>query len=89
MDQAAQAGDELFQKVIENVFNPLLQLAVVIAFLYFLYGGLMFLVNMNDPEKRADGQRHLLWGTVGLFIIVSINGIFMLLNSAVGGMFQF
>ena len=80
-------GDQLFQNIITAFFQPLLQLATAIAFLYFLYGGVVFLMGVNDSEKREKGKRHLFWGVVGLFIIISVGGILRLLNGAVDGMF--
>jgi hypothetical protein len=80
-------SDALFQNIVTMFFQPLLQFATVVAFLYFLYGGVIFMMGVNDTEKREKGKRHLLWGTFGLFIIVSIGGILRLLNTAVGGMF--
>lgn len=87
MQKTIITGDQLYQNVITALFQPLLQLATGIAFLYFLYGGVIFLMGVNDTEKREKGKRHLLWGTVGLFIIFSVGGILRLLNGAVDGMF--
>jgi hypothetical protein len=82
-------GDAVLQKVVQEVFSPLYQLVAGIAFLYFLYGVFMFIVNMNDPEKKNLGKQHLLWGTVGLFIILSVGGIMMVFNNIFGGLFIF
>ena len=82
-------GEEILGKVITEIFSPLYQLAVAVAFVYFLYGGFMFIANMNDAEKKNDGKRHLLWGTVGLFIILSVGGILELFNKIFEGMFAF
>jgi hypothetical protein len=82
-------GEDILGKVITEIFSPLYQLAVAVAFVYFLYGVLMFIINMNDPEKKNIGKRHLVWGTVGLFIILSVGGILELFNKLFDGMFQF
>lgn len=82
-------GEEVLQKVVTMVFSPLYQLLVVIAFLYFLYGGFMFIKDMNDPTAKNTGKQHLLWGTVGLFIIFSVGGILELFNTYLEGLFTF
>lgn len=82
-------GEQVLAKIITEVFQPLYTLAVGIAFVYFLYGALMFIVNMNDAEKKNDGKRHLLYGTIGLFIILSVGGILKVFNSIFSGMFIF
>ncbi len=80
-------GETAFQNFVTYLLNPLYELAAVIAFLYFLYGVLRFILDMNDPEKKNTGKGHLLWGLVGLFIIFSVGGILVILNNTVGGMF--
>ncbi|MDQ5962770.1 MAG: hypothetical protein QG653_577 [Patescibacteria group bacterium] len=82
-------GDQLFQNVMKAIFEPLLQLMIVIASLYFLFGVVKFIwaAREGKEEDMNKGKLHLLWGTVGLFIMLSIGGILRLLNSSVGGMF--
>jgi hypothetical protein len=82
-------SEQVFERVVTEVFSPLYELVAACAFVYFLYGVFMFLVNFNDPEKKNTGKKHLIWGIVGLFIIFSIGGILKLLNSLVNGMFVF
>ena len=87
MDQTIMGGDALFKNVMLLFFQPLITLFIGIAFLYFLYGGLMFMAGINDPEKREKGKRHLFWGTIGLFIMLSVGGILSFVNNVIGGMF--
>jgi hypothetical protein len=82
-------GETVFQKVVDNIFSPLYKLVAAIAGVYFLFGVAKFIYDMNDPEKKNFGKSHLLWGTIGLFIIVSIGGILPLMNSILGGMFSY
>jgi hypothetical protein len=87
-------GEQVLANVIEYVFSPLYQLAVELSVIYFLYGVFMFIWKMRDPdasdsEGRNDGKRHMIWGTVGLFIILSVGGIIRVFNDTLGGMFQF
>ncbi len=86
----AVTGDQLYQNVMKTLFEPLIQFAIFLAFLYFLYGGFMFVVNLynQDADKMNAGKRHLLWGTIGLFIMLSIGGILSLINTTLGGNFQ-
>lgn len=85
----AAEGDDILSKVITEVFAPLYSLVVGISFLYFLYGVVQFIMSMNDPEKKNLGKQHLLYGTIGLFIILSVGGILKIFNSVFGGMFEF
>ena len=82
-------SEQIFENVITQVFNPLYQLSVGIAFCYFLYGAVKYIIYLSHPEKKNEGRSHLLWGTIGLFIMVSIGGILKFFNDFLGGMFTF
>lgn len=86
---ALASGDALIQNVFTFLFQPLLQLVIVCSFVYFLYGVVRFIwaARKGEEEDMKTGKLHLLWGTIGLFILLSIGGILKLINAAVGGMF--
>jgi hypothetical protein len=82
-------GEDVLQMVVTEVFSPLYQLAVGIAFVYFLYGVFRFIMDLSDPEKKNLGKSHLLWGTIGLFIMFSVGGILRIFNDVFEGLFVF
>ncbi len=85
MNSAVAATDTIFQKVIEYLLNPLYIITVVVATLWFLYGVTVLLFQMNNPEKREQARTNLLYGLIGLFIILSVGAIFKMINEVVGG----
>jgi hypothetical protein len=85
----ATTGNLILQNTVKHVFSPLYQLAAATAVAYFLFGVAKFIYDLNDPEKKTLGKSHLLWGMVGLFIILSIGGILPGLNNLIGGMFSY
>jgi hypothetical protein len=80
--------DQILTNIVRELLTPLYQATVGIAILYFLYGVVKYVIDLNNPEKQTYGKSHLLWGTVGLFIILSVGGILRVLNSFIGGMFK-
>jgi hypothetical protein len=82
-------GDQVFERVVTEVLSPLYELIASVAFVYFLYGVVMFIIGMNDPEKKTIGKQHMLYGTIGLFIILSVGGILKVFNDVFNGMFVF
>ena len=54
----------------ENILFPLITLLTAIAALVFLFGCFKFVAG-NDDESRAVGSRHILWGLIGLLVMVS------------------
>lgn len=83
------SGEQVLQNVVTEIFNPMYKLAVGIAVLYFFYGGFKFIMDMNDPEKKNFGKSHLLWGLIGLFIILSVGGIIRFFSDMFGSMFTY
>ena len=65
----------LIEKVNTNIINPLLLLLFFSAFVVFLYGTVRYLAQAENDEARRTGARHMLWGVVGMFIMVGVFGI--------------
>ncbi len=82
-------GEQILENVVSEIFSPLYQLAVALAILYFLYGVFKFIVDMNDPEKKNFGKSHLLYGLIGLFIILSVGGVLRFFSDIFGGVFTY
>ncbi len=74
-----QVADRLFANITQEIVNPLLTLIFVLALVYFLWGVFTFIRNAEDGEKRKEGAQHILWGVVGMFIMVSAYGIINLI----------
>ena len=63
--------------IMTEIVSPLLGLATAIAFALFLYGVIRFLIarSNGDSSKFEAGRWHLIWGIVGLTILLSLWGI--------------
>ena len=73
--------NHLLNNIIIQIVNPLIILISAGAFVVFLWGVFIFIKNADDDTKRAEAQRAILWGFVGLIIIFGVYGI---LNIALG-----
>jgi hypothetical protein len=82
-----QGADTILQKIGTEILAPAYQFVVVISVLYFLYGVAKFVYDMRNPTEKNTGKQHLLWGMVGLFIILSVGGILKIFESVFGSMF--
>ncbi len=65
----------------EVIIYPLITLMMAIALVVFLWGAFEFIQGAAEPAKREVGRRHLLWGIIGMLIMVSALAI---LNIATG-----
>lgn len=57
------------------ILNPLIYLIFASALLVFLYGVFEFIKNSDDSEERKKGGQHILWGVIGMAIMISAYGI--------------
>jgi len=77
--------DTLISKINNVIINPLIAFIFALALAYFLYGVVMFLSKKDSDTARADGKRHMLWGIVGMFVMVGVFGIINFIMSTVNG----
>lgn len=76
--------DTVLQKMVTEILSPLYKAVVGAAFIYFLYGGVKFIFDLKHPEEKNTGKQHLLWGSIGLFIIFSVGGILSIFSNIFG-----
>jgi succinate dehydrogenase/fumarate reductase cytochrome b subunit len=71
-------------KIITNIVQPIIYLLMAAAVVYFAYGMVVFIKNADNQEKRKEGYDHMIWGIIGIFIMVSAKGIINLILSTMG-----
>lgn len=74
----------LMQSINRVVLNPLILLLFSAALVYFLYGVVQYLLNPDDEELRTTSKSHMLWGVIGMFIMMSVFGIMRLILNSFG-----
>lgn len=63
------------QNVTEQIINPMIGVIFAAALVYFLWGLAMFIASADDPAKRTQYKQHILWGVVGMVVMVSVYSI--------------
>jgi hypothetical protein len=71
--------DTFLVNLSREVINPIIKVLFGLAIAYFLYGVTKFLINQDDEEARTEGRRHMIWGIIGIFIMMAVFGIMNLL----------
>lgn len=66
-----------------EIVEPLMFLLLGLAALYFIFGVFMFIKDYDNDGGRSDGKRHLVYGIIGLAIMLSVNGIISVIIDAV------
>lgn len=65
----------LIHVVVTTIFNPLIKFFIAVAFVTFIYGVIEFIAGTDDETKRSKGKRHIVWGVIGLFIMLGVMGL--------------
>lgn len=69
---ASESFDQFLGNVNSMIINPLIKLLFALAVVYFLYGVLEFMMNQDNEEKKTAGKRHMLWGIIGITIMMGV-----------------
>ena len=75
----------LLEKIKKAIVDPVIYFLFALALLYFLYGVLEIIRNAESEEARKTGQQHVLWGVVGMFIMISFYGIMHVICNTIPG----
>ena len=81
---AVAEASSFVAKVNEFILFPLIYLLMSVAFLVFLWGCAQYIFGADNDQARAQGRKHILWGIVGLFIMVSAWSILGLVAGTFG-----
>ncbi len=65
-----------------NIGNLIIGLAISIAVLWIIINVVRYLVISGDPEKKKEGGMAILYGVIGLFVILSIWGLVAILRNS-------
>jgi succinate dehydrogenase/fumarate reductase cytochrome b subunit len=76
--------DTFLANVNTQIINPLIVFLFALALVYFLYGMTEFLWNGGNDEKKTIGKSHMLWGVVGLTIMVGVWAILNVILNTLG-----
>ena len=67
--------DTLMKKINTVIIDPLIILLFSLAIVYFVYGLARYLLSPSDEEIRKSSKSHMLWGLIGMIIMISVFGI--------------
>lgn len=74
----------IIEKLNDLILNPLIALLFAVAVGYFLFGLLRFIQNQDNETAQEEGKRHMVWGVIGIFLMVAAYGILNLIGATVG-----
>ena len=73
----------LLNKISEFVINPIIYTLFAAAFVVFIFGLVQFATHLDNEEARSTGIRHMVWGIVGMVIMVGVNSILGIIDKTI------
>ena len=74
--------DEFVKALNRVIINPLIALIFAAGLLVFMWGMVQFMAGLNgEGEGAQDGKRHMLWGIIGMFIMVAAFAFIKIISS--------
>lgn len=81
---AATDLDGFIANVDNMIINPLIYFLFALAIVFFLYGVLEFFMNQENEEKKTTGKQHMIWGIIGITIMLGVWTILNIILSTLG-----
>ncbi len=66
-------ADSLFGKV-NSILNAIIPILISVAVVWLIYAIVRYVV-AGDEDGKKEGKKHMIWGIIGLFVILSIWGL--------------
>lgn len=82
--QAADVARSFLDRINEVILFPLITLLLAIALLVFLYGAFEYVMGAGNEEARNTGRRHLLFGIIGMLVMISAYTILFIAANTFG-----
>ncbi len=81
---ANAAACSLLAKIKTAILYPLISLMMGVALLIFFWGVFRYIANAEGDEARSTGRKHMIFGIIGLFIMVSALALLEIATSTFG-----
>jgi hypothetical protein len=74
----------LMDTIVRNILNPAVQVLIAVAVVLFLFGIVKYITSGDDEAKRKEAKNYIIYGIVGLFVMVSVWGLVGILTGTFG-----
>jgi hypothetical protein len=76
----------LIKAIAEKILNPTIGLLFGAAILIFVWGIMGYIRGADQSGEREKGAKHMMWGLIGIFIMIAAYKILeAFVNSVYGG----
>jgi len=71
--------NELVQEISQEILNPIIQFMFILAVVFFLWGVAEYIQGAESPDARKKGVSHIIYGLVGIFIMMTVYGLMQIM----------
>ena len=71
---------KLISNIKAYILNPIIGFMFAVAVVMFIYGIVEYIWSADNEDKVAVGKKHMIWGIVGMFVMIGVYGILNLLS---------
>lgn len=82
---AAPASLREFAELVVSILQNIISILFVSLAVGLLYGVIVYFANSDNDKKRMEIKGYLLWGVIGIIVVMGIWGILGLLTESVFG----
>ena len=75
--------DRFLLNLANEILNPLIWLFFALAVIYFLWGVFKYIINSQSEEERKKGSQHIIWGLVGMAIMMGVYTIIEIVQRSI------
>mgnify|MGYP001612784828 CR=1 FL=1 len=75
-DEAAK----LISNIKNLILNPIIGFMFALAVVMFIYGVVEYIYGADNEDKRNAGKKHMIWGVVGIFVMMGVYGILNIIS---------
>ena len=65
----------LIGNIKKEIINPIIAFFFVLSTVVFIWGVVEMIAGAENEEKRTTGKRHIIYGLIGLFVMVASGGL--------------
>ncbi|MFA4890526.1 MAG: pilin [Candidatus Paceibacterota bacterium] len=80
----ARSVTDIISGTIMPIINAIIPLLIAVAVVLFLFGVVKFITSAGDEEKRKEARSFMLYGIIGIFVMVSVWGLVGILSDTLG-----
>lgn len=73
-----------FLETVGDIMGMLVPIFLGLALIYFIYGLAEYILVSGEESEKEKGRTRMIWGTIAMFVIVSVWGIVKLIQETVG-----